>query len=62
LRSGRIDDALQVLAQASHGSMESVHLYGTRRDIHRLFAQAYRAAGRPDSAVAHERWLARASR
>jgi len=62
LRLGRTDDALRVLEQASHGSLESVHLYGTRRDIHRLFAVAYRAAGRPDSAVVHERWLARASR
>ena len=62
LRQGRTTEALRLLEQASHGSMESVHLYGTRRDIHRLFAQAYRAAGRPDSAVVHERWLARASR
>jgi DNA-binding SARP family transcriptional activator/tetratricopeptide (TPR) repeat protein len=61
LRLGRAYDALRVLEQASHGGLESVHLYGTRRDIHRRFAQAYRAAGRPDSAVVHERWLARAS-
>lgn len=62
LRQRRSTEALRLLEQTSHGSMESVHLYGTRRDIHRLFAQAYRAAGRPDSAVVHERWLARASR
>lgn len=61
LRQGRVGDALRLLEQTSHAGMESVHLYGTRRDIHRLFAQAYRAAGRPDSAVVHERWLARAS-
>jgi hypothetical protein len=62
LRQGRVAAALRLIEQTSHGSMESVHLYGTRRDIHRLFAQAYRAAGRPDSAAVHERWLERASR
>ncbi len=62
LRERRPADALQLLRQASRGSLESVHLYGTRRDVHQLYARAWRAVGRPDSAAAHERWLAAASR
>ncbi len=62
LREHRIDEALQLLHQASHGSLESVHLYGTRRDVHLLYARAYRASGQRDSASVHERWLATASR
>ena len=55
-------DALVVLHQASHGSLESVHLYGTRRDLHERFARAFSAAGFPDSAAIHVRWVERASR
>ncbi|MBP7548958.1 MAG: AAA family ATPase [Gemmatimonadaceae bacterium] len=55
-------DALGVLHQASHGSLESVHLYGTRRDLHERFARAFSAAGFPDSAAIHVRWVERASR
>lgn len=62
LRQRKPEEALQLLAQASRSGMESVHLYGTRRDLHRLYAAAYRAAGRPRDAAPHERWIAEASK
>lgn len=57
----RPQDALAVLRQASHGSLESVHLYGTRLELHRLFARAFSAAGLPDSAAVHQGWVDRAT-
>lgn len=57
----RPQDALAVLRQTSRGTLESVHLYGTRLELHRQFVRAFTAAGLRDSAAVHQRWVDRAT-
>lgn len=57
----RPQEALDVLRQASRGTLESVSLYGTRLELHRRFVLAFTAAGLADSAAAHRRWVDRAT-
>lgn len=60
LKLGRSDEAVAVLQPALRGSIEVNNLYVTRTELHRALAEAWRAAGRPDSAAAHEAWVRRA--
>lgn len=57
----RPQEALDVLRQASRGTLESVSLYGTRLELHRRFVLAFTAAGLADSAAVHRRWVERAT-
>jgi len=60
LELGRPAAALYPLQAALRGDLESSNLYITRTELHELLAQAFEAAGQPDSAVAHYRAVASA--
>ena len=62
IRLGRPTEAVAVLQPALRGSVEASNLYATRTGIHELLAEAWEAAGRPDSAAAHYRTVAAAWR
>jgi len=53
VRLRRPAEAVAVLQPALRGGMESSNLYVSRSELHELLAQAWAAAGRPDSAAAH---------
>jgi tetratricopeptide (TPR) repeat protein len=55
--NGRAADAVAVLGPPLRASMESVNYYVTHAELHEALAQAYDAAGRPDSAAAHYAWV-----
>ena len=55
IRLGRPADAVAVLQPALRGGMEATNLYVSRTELHELLGQAWDAAGRPDSALAHYR-------
>ena len=62
LRLGRPAEAVAVLQAALRGSLEVSNSYITHTELHRVLAQAWRAAGNADSAAAHERWVRSATR
>lgn len=55
LALGRPVDALAPLQAALRGGIDGSTLYITRTELHELLAQAFDAAGQPDSAAAHYR-------
>jgi tetratricopeptide (TPR) repeat protein len=62
MRLGRPAEAVATLQPALRGSVEASNLYVTRTEIHELLAEAWEAAGRPDSAAVHYRTVAAAWR
>jgi DNA-binding SARP family transcriptional activator/TolB-like protein len=60
LRIGRPRDAVAVLQPVMRGKLDASNMYVTQTEVHELLAQAWEAAGRPDSASAHYAWVARA--
>ena len=59
LRLGRPRDAIAVLQPALRGKVDASNYYVTHTEVHALLAQAWDAAGRPDSAAVHHAWVAR---
>lgn len=62
LRLGRPSEAVGTLQSALRGEVDASNLYITRTDLHELLAQAFDAAGQPDSAAFHYRAVIRAWR
>jgi len=60
--SGRAREAIPLVSAALHGGLESTNLYITHTELHELLARAFDAAGLPDSAAIHYRWVAAAWR
>jgi serine/threonine protein kinase/tetratricopeptide (TPR) repeat protein len=60
LKLGRSDEAVAALQPSLRGSLEVNNLYATHTTLRRALAEAWRAAGRADSAAAHDAWVARA--
>ena len=58
MRLRRPTEAVAALQPALRGSVEGSNLYVTRSEIHELLAEAWEAAGRPDSAGVHYRTVA----
>ena len=58
LKSGRPREAIAVLRPAARGVvLEGANLHLTLSDVHTLMAQAFTAAGEPDSARVHAAWM-----
>ncbi|CAN5623195.1 hypothetical protein BH23GEM9_BH23GEM9_26990 [soil metagenome] len=57
LAAGRPHEAVAVLQPAFRGLLDSSNLYVTHTDLHALLGHAWEAAGRPDSAAVHYRWV-----
>ena len=57
---GRPREAIPVLQAALRGKVDASNFYLTHTETHALLAQAFDAAGRPDSAAVHHAWVARA--
>jgi len=62
LALGRAQEAVAVLRPALHGGIDGSNTYLTRTEIHLAMADAFAAAGMPDSAAAHYRAVERAWR
>ena len=62
LALNRPAEAIVVLRGPLHGGVDGSGLYLTRTEIHELLAQAFDAAGRPDSAATHYAVVTRAWR
>jgi tetratricopeptide (TPR) repeat protein len=62
MASGKPRDAVDVLAPALRGDLQASNLYVTHAELHEALAQAYEAAGVPDSARQHYAWVANAWR
>jgi DNA-binding SARP family transcriptional activator len=62
LRLGRPAEAVAALQPALRGGVDGANLYVSRTVLHELLAQAWDAAGRPDSAAAHFAMVARSWR
>jgi predicted Zn-dependent protease len=60
MRVGRAREAVAALQPALRGEVDASNLYITRTDLHELLAQAFDAAGQPDSAAAHYRAVLKA--
>jgi tetratricopeptide (TPR) repeat protein len=60
LALSRPREAVAVLRPALHGPLESNNYYVTHTELHELLARAFDAAGEPDSAAVHARYVARA--
>jgi tetratricopeptide (TPR) repeat protein len=60
LRVGRARDAVAVLQPTLRGNLEASNYYVTRTELHDVLAHAWLAAGGPDSAAAHFRYVATA--
>jgi DNA-binding SARP family transcriptional activator len=60
LATGRPDDAVRALQSWLRGPLDAANQYVPRWEIHRLLGDAFAAAGRRDSAVAHYDWVRRA--
>ena len=56
----RPSEAVAVLLPALRGEIDAANIYVTRTELHELLARAYRRAGLPDSAAAHDRAVVRA--
>jgi len=59
LALGRPRDAIYPLQAAMRGGLEGPQLYVTRTELHEMLARAFDAAGIPDSARTHYRYVAR---
>jgi DNA-binding SARP family transcriptional activator len=57
LRLGQPAAAVPPLQAVLHGPEEASGLYCTFTEVHEALAQAFDAAGRPDSAAVHYRWV-----
>jgi DNA-binding SARP family transcriptional activator len=62
LELNRPQEAIAIVAPALRGPLDATCLYVTHTELHELLAQAYDAAGQPDSAAVHYRWVAHAWR
>lgn len=62
LALGRPREAAAILAPALRGDLQASNLYVTHAELHEALAEAYEAAGEPDSARAHFAWVANAWR
>ena len=62
LELGRADEATRVLRSAHWGPIGASGQYVNRTELELLFARAFEASNRPDSAVAHYAWTMRAWR
>ncbi len=60
LADDRPRQAVPLLRAALHGPLEGNGLYVTRTELHELLAEAFAAAGEPDSAAVHYRAVERA--
>jgi predicted Zn-dependent protease len=60
LRLGRAREAVAALQPALRGEVDASNLYITRTELHELLAQAFDAAGQPDSAALHYRAVVKA--
>jgi len=60
LELDRPREAIAVLQPALRGKVDASNFYVTHTETHALLAQAWDAAGRPDSAAVHHAWVARA--
>ena len=60
LETGRPQDAIRALAPYLRGPLDASNQYLPRWRVHRLMGDAWRAAGFPDSARAHDAWVRRA--
>jgi tetratricopeptide (TPR) repeat protein len=60
LRIGRPRDAIAVLQPVLRSKLDASNMYVTQTEIHEILAQAWAAAGRPDSAGPHFDRVARA--
>jgi DNA-binding SARP family transcriptional activator len=60
LALGRGREAVEIARSALHGGLEANNFYVTRTELHELLAQAFEAAGEPDSAAAQYEKVARA--
>jgi len=54
---GRPTEAISVLRPATQGPLEAGNFYVTQTELHLLLGRAFEAAGQPDSAAAHYRWV-----
>jgi tetratricopeptide (TPR) repeat protein len=62
LRAARPAEAVPVLQAGVRGEMNAGGLYATKTELHELLGEAFDAAGQPDSAVVHYRWVLNAWR
>jgi DNA-binding SARP family transcriptional activator/TolB-like protein len=53
----RTNEAIAVLEPAFRGSLQASNSYVTHTELHEVLAQAFEAAGQPDSAAAHYRYV-----
>ena len=60
LRHGQAREAVAVLQPALRGALDASNLYVSRTELHERLAQAWEAAGQPDSAAAHYAWVVHA--
>jgi predicted Zn-dependent protease len=59
LALGKPLEAVTVLQPAFRGAIDASNLYITRTELHELLAEAFAAAGAPDSAAVHYREVVR---
>lgn len=62
LELNRPREAIAIVAPGLRGPLDATCLYVTHTELHELLAQAHGAAGQPDSAAVHYRWVAHAWR
>jgi len=62
LRLGRATEAIEVLQPVLRGGIDGSNTYLTRTDVHEILADAFVAAGLPDSASSHYRAVEHALR
>ncbi|CAN5680164.1 hypothetical protein BH23GEM3_BH23GEM3_06940 [soil metagenome] len=60
MRLGRPAEAVAILRPALRGGLEASNLYVTHTELHEALGRAFAAAGQPDSAAIHYRWVERA--
>jgi DNA-binding SARP family transcriptional activator len=60
LASGQPRQAAEVAGAALRGPLDAANLYVDRAELHELAGLAWDAAGRPDSAAVHYRWVVNA--
>ena len=53
-------EAVAILQPVMRGKLDASNFYVTQTEVHELLAQAWEAAGNPDSASVHYAWVARA--
>jgi tetratricopeptide (TPR) repeat protein len=60
MTAGRPGEAIEVLEPALRGDLQASNYYVTHTELHEAMALALDAAGRPDEAGPHWRWVAKA--